>query len=198
MGTGTRTTSAATNGQATALVVIDVQNTIVDGPDGATPIHDRDNVLARIGELLAKARTAKTPVLFVQHEHPSFAPLMADTPGWEIHPAVAPQPGEPRIRKRACDAFYGTPLRSELDRLGVTRLILAGCETDFCVDTAARRALSLDYDVVPAADAHTTGTGADGGPLSPAQVIAHHNVVLANFPHPTREIVVLPSVEIAF
>ena len=198
MGNANGTTTPTTNGHATALVVIDVQNTIVDGPDGATPIHDRDNVLARIGELLAKARAAKAPVLFVQHEDPRFPPMAADSPGWEVHPAVAPLPGEPRIRKRACDAFYATPLRSELDRLGTTRLVLAGCETDFCVDTAARRALSLDYDVVLAADAHTTTNGAEGGPLSPAQIIAHHNTVLANVPHPSREIAVLPAAEIAF
>ena len=179
----------------TALVVIDVQNAIVDGE---APIYRRDEVLRAIADLLANARGAGVPVFHVQHENPNYPPLTRGADGWQIHPAVAPVPGEPVIQKRACDAFYGTSLRGELDARGVTRLVMAGCETDFCIDTAARRALSLDFDVVLVADAHTTTNGSDDGPLTAAQIVAHHNAVLANIPHPTREIVVRPVAEIAF
>jgi len=181
----------------TALVVIDVQVAIMDGPEaGADPAFNRDEVLAKVGELLAKARAAGTPVIHVQHEHATFPPMQAGAAGWQIHPAAAPRDGETVVRKRAADAFYGTSLRAELDRLGVTRLVLAGAESDCCVDTTARRALSLDYDVVLAADAHTTYAG--NGVLSAEQIVAHHNAMLANLPHPKHEIVVRPTSEIAF
>ena len=181
----------------TALVVIDVQVAIMDGPEpGADPAYRRDEVLVKVGELLAKARAAGTPVIHVQHEHASFPPMRAGAAGWQIHPAAAPHDGEPIVHKRAADAFYGTSLRAELDRLGVTRLVLAGAESDCCVDTTARRALSLDYDVVLAADAHTTYAG--NGVLSAEQIVAHHNAMLANLPHPKHEILVRPTSEIAF
>lgn len=181
----------------TALVVIDLQVAIVDGvePDDG-PVFRRDEVLARVGDLLAAARAAKAPVIHVQHEVPEFPPLRFGAAGWQIHPAVAPRDGEPTIRKRAADAFSGTPLRAELDARGVTRVVLAGAESDCCVDTTARRALSLDDDVVVAADAHTTRSG--GEPLSTEQIVAHHNATLANLPHPKHEILVRPTGEIAF
>lgn len=190
---------AQANGGGTALVIIDVQVAIMDGPaPGYPPIHARDDVLARIDHLLQKARGAGVPVVFVQHEHPTFAPMTAGAPGWQIHPAVAPATGEVIIRKLAADAFYGTALRSELDNRGVTHLVVAGCETDLCIDTTARRALSLDFDVTLAADAHSTTSGMENGPLTPAEIIAHHNATLANLPHPTREIVVVPTAEVSF
>ena len=179
-----------------ALLVIDAQVAILDGD---TPAYRRDEVLARIGELLANARAAGVPVVYVQHDDATYEPMKPGAAGWQIHPAVAPLPGERIVRKRACDAFYGTPLRAELDTLGVTRLVAAGCETDYCVDTTVRRALSLDYDVVLAADAHTTTSGSDGGDgLTTAQIIAHHNATLAGFSTPTREVVVKPTGEIVF
>ena len=181
----------------TALVVIDVQVAIMDGAEpGDPPAYRRDEVLARITELLAKARAAKVPVLYVQHEEDSFPPMQPGAPGWQIHPAVAPRNGETVVRKRAADAFYGTPLRSELDARGITRLVLAGAESNCCIDSTARRALSLDYDVVLAADAHTTYEG--NGVLTAEQIVAHHNATLANLPHPKHQIVVTPTSEIAF
>jgi nicotinamidase-related amidase len=83
-----------------------------------------------------------------------------------------------------------------LDGHGVTRVVLAGAESDCCIDSTARRALSLDYDVVLAADAHTTGAG--NGVLSAEQIVAHHNATLANLPHPKHAILVTPTSEIAF
>lgn len=190
---------ARANGHEAALVIIDVQVAIMDGPDPASPpIHGRDDVLAKIDQLLEKARAAGAPVIFVQHEHPTFTPLTAGAPGWQIHPAVAPNEGEVTVRKRAADAFYGTGLRHELNTRGVTRLVVAGCETDYCVDTTVRRALSLDFDVILAADAHTTTSGIEAGPLSPSQIIPDHNATLANLPHPTREITIMPAAEVTF
>ena len=180
----------------TALLVVDAQVAILDGPDPTdVPAYRRDEVLARIGGLLARARAAGTPVLYVQHENPDFAPLTAGSPGWRIHPAVAPLPGERVVAKRASDSFYGTPLRSELDAKGITHLVVVGCDTQFCVDSTVRRALSLDYDVTLVADAHTTY---EGGPLPAAQVVAHHNETLAELAHPSRAVAVKPASDVVF
>jgi nicotinamidase-related amidase len=179
-------------GIGTALLVIDVQNATIDGDD---PAYQKDETLATIRGLIEQARAAKTPVIFVQHEAQQYAPMKRGAAGWQIHPAVAPLPGERVVQKRACDSFYGTPLRSELDALGITHLVVTGMQTDLCVDTACRRALSLDFDVTLVADGHTTF---DTPHLTAAQIIAHHNTTLAAIPHPTREIVVKPASEIAF
>lgn len=179
----------------TALLVIDVQVAVISAVEGQAAAHQEQETLAKIDELIGKARDAGAPVVYVQHEAARWPPMRPGADGWQIHPAVAPRPGEPIVRKRSADSFYGTPLRSELDRLGVTRLVICGLESECCIDATARRALSLDYDVVLAADAHTTHEGAV---LTADRIIAHTNATLANLPHPTHEIAVKATEEIGF
>lgn len=176
----------------TALLVIDVQVAMIDDE---TPPYRRDEVLGNIRAVIDKARAARTPVIYVQHEHATYEPMKRDSPGWQIHPAIAPVPGERIIHKKASDSFYGTPLRSELDALGITDLVVTGMQTEQCVDTTCRRAISLDYDVTLVADGHTTW---DTDDLSAEQLIAHTNALLANLAHPTHEIVTKTAAEVAF
>ncbi len=51
---------------------------------------------------------------------------------------------------------------------------MCGMQTDFCVDTTVRQALSRDYEVVLLADARST---VDNDVLSARQIIEHHNWV---------------------
>jgi nicotinamidase-related amidase len=46
-----------------ALVVIDVQNSVMEGA------HNRDAVVANIATLVDKARTEDVPVIWVQHSN---------------------------------------------------------------------------------------------------------------------------------
>jgi nicotinamidase-related amidase len=176
----------------TAFVVVDLQNAIVDGEEQA---HRPDELLQTVAGLLAEARSANVPVIFVQHTHARYEPLMEGNPGWQIHPAIAPLPGERIIQKRAADSFAGTPLRSELDALGITDFVLVGMQTEVCIDTTARRAISLGYDVTLVADGHSTY---DNEILTAEQIIAHTNATLANLPHPQNEIIVKPASEVRF
>ncbi|MEA2513561.1 MAG: hypothetical protein QOJ59_3048 [Thermomicrobiales bacterium] len=176
----------------TALLVIDVQVAMFE--DDHLP-YRHEEVLGSIRAVIEKARAARTPVIYVQHEETTYEPMKRDAPGWQIHPAVAPLPGERTINKKASDSFYGTPLRSELDALGVTDLVVAGLQTELCVDTTCRRAISLDYDVTLVADGHTTW---DNDRLTAAQVIAHTNAALSELAHPTHRIVAKSAEEIAF
>src|SRR3546814_9524216 len=74
--------------------------------------------------------------------------------------------------KTACDAFLGTRLEEMLRMHGATRLILAGCATDYCVDTTVRAALARGWRTTVPSDGHTT---ADRPHLSAAKIIEHHN-----------------------
>jgi nicotinamidase-related amidase len=176
----------------TALLIIDVQVAMFDEDP---PPYRHEDVLANIRDVIDKARAARTPVIYVQHDHDTYEPMKHDAPGWQIHPAITPLPGERIIHKKACDSFYGTPLRSELDALGITDLVVAGLQTEMCVDTTCRRAISLDYDVTLVADGHATW---DANGLTAAQIVAHTNKTLANMAHPTRGITAKPAAEIAF
>lgn len=176
----------------TALLVVDVQSGVVDW---SNPDCEGERVLARINSLLSRARTAQTPVIYIQHDSGAGGLLASGTPAWEIHPAIFPADGELIISKRAADSFYETPLKGELDARGIQHLVVVGCRTQYCVDTTCRQATSLGYDVTLASDAHTT-MGMGG--LSAAQIIAHHNETLEDFGNDNHVVNVKASDEIVF
>lgn len=176
----------------TALLVIDAQIAMFD-PE--MPPHDGERVLANIRTLIDGARTAGTPVIYVRHEDAHYEPMQPGGAGFDVHPAIAPVPGEAIVDKRACDAFYETPLEQTLRQIGTEHVVVTGLQTEFCIDTACRSALHRDFGVTLAADAHTTYPRDDA---SAEQIIAHHNHTLAGIPHPTREIAVRLTAEIRF
>jgi nicotinamidase-related amidase len=160
----------------TALLVIDVQVNMFAESD---PVYQGNELLARVGSLLQKARHAQIPVIYVQHGSERHGHLLEiGTVGWHIHPAIAPHEEDIVVRKRMSDAFYGTTLQQALQTLDVKKVILTGIQTDLCVDTTCRRACSLDYDVTLVEDAHSTW---DRGSLTAAQIIAHHNALLCDW-----------------
>ncbi len=176
----------------TALLVIDVQTAMFT--DGEPP-HRASDLLGVVASLIERARASQTPVIFVRHEAATYDAMKPGHPGFEIHADVAPREGEVIIDKQACDAFCETPLGALLEHLDVGRVVITGMQTDYCVDTACRSALHRGYDVVLAADGHST-TG--NGVLSAEQIIAHHNKTLAGLPRPGFDITVIPGAEIEF
>ncbi|MBN1966334.1 MAG: cysteine hydrolase [Anaerolineae bacterium] len=154
----------------TALLIIDVQ---VGFFENEPPVYQGDAMLARIQDLIERARAAGVPVVFVQHDE---APEI-DGP---IHPAIAPLAGDPVVHKMTPDSFYQTDLQEILAGLGTKKLILAGFQTEYCIDTTCRRAFSMGYEVTLVQDAHSTITFPDA-PLDAPAIIAHHNHVLRAF-----------------
>ncbi|MBN1217567.1 MAG: cysteine hydrolase, partial [Anaerolineae bacterium] len=137
-----------------------------------------DILLAKIAGLITQAHAAAVPVIYVQHCGPEGAIDQPGTPGWEIHPAIAPGVGEVVVQKRHPDAFQNTDLRPELESMRIKKLIITGMQTEYCVDTTCRRAYSLGYEVTLVKDAHSTW---DTNLLTAPQIIAHHNEVLGGW-----------------
>jgi nicotinamidase-related amidase len=74
-----------------ALIILDAQ---VNMFAEATAAYDADRLLERLVWLIAQARQSHLPVFYVQHNGSPGSVDEPGTPGWEIHPALAPQPGE--------------------------------------------------------------------------------------------------------
>jgi len=170
-----------------ALLLIDIQQGMF-GPDEIC--HQPDRLLANAADLLARARAGGVPVFFVQHCEDAGAALAHRSAGWQIHPKVAPRAGEPVTEKWACSSFYNTDLDQKLRAAGIGSLVIAGLQTEFCVDTASRVAQSLGYKVTLAADAHSTF---DNAVLTAEKIITHHNRVLSGIVEN-----VVPTAEIRF
>ncbi len=151
----------------TALLVVDVQKEVVEAA------HERDVVVARVGELVGRAREEGVPVVWVQHsdEHIEYG-----SDGWRIVPELAPAEDEALVEKSYGDAFEDTDLEAVLAGLEVGRLVVAGAETDACIRSTLHGALVRGYDTTLVSDAHTTGDQTEWGAPPPDQVIAHTNL----------------------
>jgi nicotinamidase-related amidase len=149
----------------TALLVMDVQNGIVE-----RVADQADTLLARLQEAVGAARAAGLPVVFVRvafREPPveisprnlGFSALTArggmgvDDPATQVHPAVAPQPGEAVVVKKRVSAFAGSDLDVVLRSVGADSLVLTGIATSGVVLSTLRQAADLDYGLTVLVDA---------------------------------------------
>ena len=175
-----------------ALVVIDVQVGIARHEN----IHAGwCGILSNMTALIAGSHAAALPVIFVQHDGGPGDPLEPGTDGWELCPELGMAATDLLVRKTACDAFFGTNLESILHERGVQCLVVAGCMTEYCVDTTVRRAVSLGFDVILAGDAHGTFNSSS---LRAEQIIDHHNNLLEGFAAGGATVGVKPSATVSF
>lgn len=169
-----------------ALLIIDVQNGMFQE---GNVVYKGETLLQQLNLLLTQARSTNTPIFYVQHNAPAGKPLEYGEIGWEIHTAITPQAEDIIIHKTTPDSFFNTSLDEKLKKQGIEHLIIAGIQTEACVDTTCRRAFSMGYKVTLVSDAHSTW---DSEELTAQQIINHHNNVLRWFAD------IYPSIDIRF
>jgi nicotinamidase-related amidase len=139
-----------------ALIVIDVQK----GFDDASYWGPRNNPAAEenIAALMDAWQETGRPVVLVQHASRPGSVLAPDQPGYPLKDFVEERRHDaPLITKSVNSAFYGTPdLAAWLTARGIGQLVVAGIQTNMCVETTARMAGNLGYDVLVPLDATHT------------------------------------------
>jgi nicotinamidase-related amidase len=146
--------------------------------DPKYPIKHGEVLLERCKLLIDKARLADIPIVFIKNRGSKGDPDESGTDGWEIHPELEPHTDDLVIEKTTPDSFHETSLKNELNKRNVSKLVIAGLQTEYCIDTTCRCASLLGYKVILVSDAHSTW---DSELLSAENIIAHHNNVLAGF-----------------
>jgi nicotinamidase-related amidase len=149
--------------RTTALVLIDLQNGILGRklePLSADELVERGKTLAR------RFRAEGAPVVLV-----NAAPVAEDEPRAVDEPSalrktlpvgfidLAPglaEPGDILITKSTWGAFSVPELDRELRRRGVRTIVLGGVATQFGVESTARQAWELGYELVIVTDATTS------------------------------------------
>ncbi len=171
-----------------AVLVIDVQNDVVG------EAWHRDEVIGNINLLVAKARDAGTPVIWVQH---SDLYMEIGTEPWEIVSELQPLVTEPNIGKKFRSSFEDTSLDETLADLGVGPIYITGAQTDYCVRHTSHAALERGYDVTLVEDAHTTSDGEwDSRTFSASAGVDEMNRAFHNYKLPGRTSNVLNAAEI--
>jgi nicotinamidase-related amidase len=155
-----------------ALLVIDVQNEMFQE---GNVVFNGEGLLKGMKTLIERTRAQEIPVFYIQHNDHS---LVHGTYLWEVHSEIAPHEGDIIVQKNTPDSFVNTTLEQELKAKNIQHLVLAGIQTEVCVDTTCRSAFSKGYKVTLVSDLHSTWPTTE---LSAQQIINHHNGVLRWF-----------------
>jgi nicotinamidase-related amidase len=135
----------------TALLLIDVQRNMLEPPE---PVPAAPLVRPVLESLLDRARADGTLVVHVQNDGPVGEIDEPHTPPWEL--VFTPIEGEHVVNKTEGNAFAGTALAGVLDKVGVDRVVVAGMQSNYCVEQTSRAALERGLAVVLVSDAHAT------------------------------------------
>jgi nicotinamidase-related amidase len=155
--------------KTSALLVMDFQTAIVEGPAVHGDAGDKGALLTRTASLIDSARRAGMKVIYVvvgfRPGYPEVSPrnksfsAVRDTgrfvegaAGTEMHPAVAPIPGDVVVTKHRVSAFFGTDLDMVLRANGIETLVLTGIATSGVVLSTIRHAADADYRLVVVSD----------------------------------------------
>jgi len=162
-----------------ALILVDIQKGFEDIAYWGGQRNNPD-AESRAHELLTIWRDNGLPIFHVQHCSTTLiSPLHETHAGNQFNELVAPIDGEPIIKKNVNSAFIGTDLQAQLDKAGITTLVIVGLTTDHCISTTTRMAGNLGYKTFLVTDATATFNkkGIDGQNYS-AELI--HETALAS------------------
>jgi nicotinamidase-related amidase len=172
----------------TALIVVDLQKGILSRVDASA----MSGVIANNVALLDAFRARKLPVVLVnaagvapgRNEAPRM-PATFPPEFLELIPELKQQPSDHTVTKRTWGAFTNTDLDAWLHQNLVTQVVVTGVATSAGVESTARFAQELGYNVTLATDAMTD-----------LNAEAHENSIKRIFPRlgetgTTREIIAL-------
>jgi nicotinamidase-related amidase len=142
----------------TALIVIDLQQGIVSLPT----VHPIADVVKNARALAGTFRRHRLPVVLVNVEagapgRTEQAPRVRTFPaGWtDLIAELNRQPGDHLVTKRTRGAFTHTDLEAYLKTHDVTQVVIVGVSTSGGVESTARHAYELGFNVTLAVDAMT-------------------------------------------
>jgi nicotinamidase-related amidase len=154
-----------------ALLVIDAQQDLINGSDVEVPVFEKARLLKNINKVINKALESDIPIVFIRDK----SVANGEGKGFQVHEEINVPPNAPTFDKSANNSFYQTPLLAFLQDHDIGHLVITGCSTDYCIDSAVRTATIHGFDVTLVGDAHSTP---DSPILSAEQIIKHHNQTL--------------------
>lgn len=157
------------NAATTAVVLIDLQRGIVGR---TTAPHTAAAVVKTGAELAARFREKGAQVVLVRVDLANAVRPLADIPfgdpnapppasASELVEELGRQSGDWVITKRFYDAFVGTNLEQQLREKKIRTIVLGGISTNAGVESTARTAAALGFEVILVEDATASSMGAE-------------------------------------
>jgi nicotinamidase-related amidase len=148
------------NRRTSALLVMDCQINIVN----KLPPEEKARVLGNLAKAISAARKRTMPIIYViaqfRKGYPEVSPrstffntlkknrvMMEGNPEVEICSEIRPQQEEVIIAKKRLSAFTGSELEIILRSKNIDTLVLSGISSLGVVESTARHAYDLDYQI---------------------------------------------------
>lgn len=154
-----------------ALLVIDAQQELIEGNENESSVFNKEQLLNNINFVIEKAKESDALIAFVRDKDVGGG----EGEGFQVHQKINVPQISPIFDKKATNSFYGTALLDYLNDHEIEHLVIMGCQTEYCIDSAVRTATINGFDVTLVADGHSTK---DSIVLTAEQIINHHNKTL--------------------
>ena len=139
-----------------ALILVDIQKGF-DNIEFWGGQRNNPDAEEKASQLLELWRVHDLPIFHIQHCSSNPASMLHETnQGNAFKDQVKPIGSEPIIKKKVNSAFIGTDLKDWLDRLKITKLVIAGLTTDHCISTTTRMAGNFGFETFLVSDATAT------------------------------------------
>ena len=133
------------------LIVIDMQKALMDDE-----LYDLAGLLERVEKLIETARENGIEVIYVQHDAGPGTGFSVGDEAFEITDEVAPKEGEKVFVKTINSCFGNKDFAAYLEEAKDDALMIAGLQTNFCIDATVKSAFERGYDVIVPEGAHST------------------------------------------
>lgn len=133
------------------LIVIDMQKALMDDE-----LYDLGGLLEKVAKLIETARENGIEVIYVQHDAGPGTGFSVGDEAFEIADEVAPQEGEKVFVKTINSCFGNRDFAAYLEEAKDNTLMIAGLQTNFCIDATVKSAFERGYDVIVPEGAHST------------------------------------------
>ena len=153
------------------LLIIDAQQELIDGNQKESAVFNKEQLISNINSVIEKAKTFGVPVVFVR----DLDVAQGKDKGFQVHEEINIPADTMIFDKAATNSFHGTGLLNYLKSQKIEHVVIMGCKTEHCIDSAVRTATISGMDVTLVGDGHSTTAS---GALSAEQIIKHHNKTL--------------------
>ena len=133
------------------LLAIDLQRGIL-----VEDLYNYEGFVANMKKLLNEARARGVEVIYVQHDAGEGSGFTKGDWDFEIYDELAPLPGEKVFVKTVNSCFSNKELCKYLEDKGEETVIIAGLQTNYCIDASIKSAFDRDYGVIVPQGCNTT------------------------------------------
>lgn len=125
------------------LLIVDAQRAITN-----ETLYRFEEFVTNVKLLIDTARKCGIEVIYIRHDDGPGEPLSKGNEGFEIYDEFKPAKGEKIFDKTVNSPFRDTGLTGYLKEKKETELIIAGLQTDYCIDAAVKCGFEHGFRII--------------------------------------------------